>query len=163
MSCGIVAYAGLRLESLGNFDGSDGLKLMDFPELELDPEPHFTKYPARVIVRKHLSKAGHQYFSFINEKLGNLIVQYLSERKKTKGEVLTPDTPLIRAFGMKNNGVEKPFLGTPNVSWEMKRAIVRAGYKNRPHDLRSFFDTQLLIAENRGEDCTRLPSIPYGT
>jgi hypothetical protein len=66
-----------------------------------------------------------------------------------EGEVLTKDSPLIKAFGMKKNGGE--FVQTQNISYEIRNAIRTAGYSFRPYDLRSFFDTQLLIAENRGK------------
>jgi hypothetical protein len=144
----LVAYSGLRLETLGDLHGTNGLTLGDFPQLVLKSEIRFTENPAQVLVRNRLSKAGHQYFSLLNGKASECIVASLRERV-AKGEKLSVDTPLIRAFGMKRTGGE--FVGTPNISWEIKRAITRAGFNCRPYDLRAFFDTQLLIAENRGK------------
>jgi len=144
----LMAYSGLRPESLGDMHGTDGLRLGDFPQLVLEPEPHFESNPTQVIVRSSLSKAGHQYFSLLNGKGTDSIVAYLKERKG-KGETLSKETPLMQVFGMKQT--EGEFVGTANISWQIKRAITRAGFDYRPYDLRSFFDSQLLIAENRGK------------
>lgn len=151
-SVALVGWGGLRLESLGNADGTDGLRLKDFPELNIQ-ELRFESIPARVIVRAPLSKAGHQYFSFLPRKGTDVIISYLKDRI-AKGESLNPETALIKAFGNKIKAGE--FVGTPYISYEISRvisALVKANVMAhcRPYDLRSFFDTQLLIAENRGK------------
>lgn len=63
VACALVAHAGLRLESIGNFQGNDGLTIRDFPKLTIEKEQvDFGKRPTRVVVRPNLSKARHQYF-----------------------------------------------------------------------------------------------------
>ncbi|MGH2637881.1 MAG: hypothetical protein ACRDF4_01115, partial [Rhabdochlamydiaceae bacterium] len=120
----LIGYSGLRLESLGNLHGTDGIRLGDFPQLVLEPEPHFTSTPAQILVRPTISKAGHQYFSFVNKKGTELILTHIKER--IASETVSKDSPLIRAYGMKSTKGE--FVGTPNISWQIKRAITRPGY-----------------------------------
>ncbi|MGC8663924.1 MAG: site-specific integrase, partial [Thermoplasmata archaeon] len=57
----LMAFSGLRPESLGNYDGTDGIRLGDLKELNLDTL-EFEKSPTILIVRSSLSKAKHQYF-----------------------------------------------------------------------------------------------------
>ena len=51
----LMAFSGLRPESLGNYDGTDGLKFSDFPELKLTDRG------------VEFSKARCKYFSFMDE------------------------------------------------------------------------------------------------
>jgi hypothetical protein len=44
----------------------------------------------------------------------------------------------------------KPFIRSTNISDMIRSAIRRAGFKWRPYVLRSYFDTQLMLAESRG-------------
>jgi hypothetical protein len=56
---GLMAFAGLRPQSIGNHDGSDGLTLRDLPELKIEGRKVvFEKIPTMIIVRPALSKAG---------------------------------------------------------------------------------------------------------
>ena len=52
-----MAYSGLSPESFGNYEGMDGLRLVDLKELELSDEIQFDKVPVTVMVRSKLSKA----------------------------------------------------------------------------------------------------------
>ncbi len=146
VSIALICYGGLRLQSLGNYSGTDGLRLGDFPDLELNSNPHFTEIPARVIVRRELSKARHQYFTYLNEKGCSFVIDYLKERIG-RGEKLTKESPLIKATERKQGS---GFVTTANIGDEIRRAIRRAGFNWRPYVLRAYFDTQMLIAENNG-------------
>ncbi|NIM44299.1 MAG: site-specific integrase, partial [Nitrososphaeria archaeon] len=54
---------GLRIKTLGNYEGGDGLRVKDLPELVVrDGGVEFERVPTIVMVRRYLSKAGHQYF-----------------------------------------------------------------------------------------------------
>ena len=65
----LVAHSGLRLETVGNYRGDDGLRIRDLPELRVEGDSiEFEQVPTLVIVRKELSKAGHQYFTFLTEE-----------------------------------------------------------------------------------------------
>lgn len=128
----LVAFAGLRLEVIGNHDGSDGLRVGDLPELRGDD---FLVVPTIVSVREELSKAGHAYLTFLNDLGCKYLLAYLRSR-----EGLSPDDPLIEARG-------GGFLTSRGVSAALRKAIRRAGYDFRPYSLRHYFDTRMLLAE----------------
>jgi len=150
----LIAKAGLRPEVVGNFDASDGLMIKDLPELEIiGGTARFGKVPAKIVVRKTLSKARHNYFTFITESGTKKLVAYLNQRI-SEGEVLDAESPLIAplskyyTFRGKNEG--KKFLSTARIEADVRKAM-RPRFKWRPYVLRAFFDTQLLIAESRGK------------
>ncbi|MGP6220772.1 hypothetical protein [Caldiplasma sukawensis] len=64
----LMAFSGLRPESLCDYEGTDGLRSGDLKELKLSDEIGFNKIPVTVTVRSKLSKARHQYFSFLGEE-----------------------------------------------------------------------------------------------
>ena len=148
----LMAFSGLRPESLGSYNGDDGLKLSDIPDLTIQSNnTTIEKTPAQIIIRPELSKARHQYFSFIAEEGCTYIREYLKSRINN-GEKLTKDSPLILPdTNMSRKEYENPFLETQLVSREIKKAIIKAGYKWRPYVFRSYFATALDIAESKGE------------
>ena len=143
----IMAFSGLRPESLGDYEGTDGLRLGDLKELKLSDEIQFDKIPVTVMVKSKLSKARHQYFSFIGEEGATYIKEYLEERRK-QGEELTYESPLLQfdVRGVKKNA----FLRTTLVTRDIREAIEAAGLKMRPYVLRAYFSTALDIAESKG-------------
>ena len=150
----LIGKAGLRPEVLGNHDATDGLMIRDLPELEMvQGIARFAKKPAKVVVRRTLSKAGHSYFSFITETGTKRILAYINQRI-IDGEILGPESPVIvpfskyRRFRGKNEG--RKFLSTAIIERDVRQTM-RPRFKWRPYVLRSFFDTQLLIAESRGK------------
>jgi hypothetical protein len=140
-----VAHSGVRIEVLGNYNGIDGLRIADLPEIEIKPDSVcFKKTPALMIVRKELSKAGHQYFTFLSTEGCAYVQDYLEERLRG-GEILTPKSPLITPkYKMKS------FIKANNVSDAIKIAIKAAGFTWRPYVLRCYFDTMLMLAESKG-------------
>ncbi len=100
----IMAFSGLRPESLGDYEGTDGLRLGDIKDLHISDEIRFEKVPATVMVKSKLSKARHQYFSFMGEEGATYIKEYLEERRK-QGEELTYESPLLQfdVRGVKKN------------------------------------------------------------
>jgi integrase len=91
----LMAFAGLRPQSIGNYDGSDGLMLKDLPELRIEgKEVVFEKIPTMVIVRSTLSKAKHKYFTFLGSEGCTYLKEYLEQRIRG-GEELKPESPLI--------------------------------------------------------------------
>ncbi len=143
----IMAFSGLRPESLGDYEGTDGLRLGDIKDLRISDEIQFDKTPSMVMVKNKLSKARHQYFSFIGEEGTTYIREYLEERRK-QGEELTYDSPLLQfdVRGVKKNN----FLRTTLVTRDIREAIEQAGLKMRPYVLRAYFSTALDIAESKG-------------
>jgi len=143
----MMAFSGLRPESLGDYEGTDGLRLGDIKDLRISDEIQFDKTPSMVMVKNKLSKARHQYFSFIGEEGTTYIKEYLEERRK-QGEELTYDSPLLQfdVRGVKKNN----FLRTTLVTRDIREAIEQAGLKMRPYVLRAYFSTALDIAESKG-------------
>ncbi|MEM3714383.1 MAG: hypothetical protein QXF82_05485 [Nitrososphaeria archaeon] len=108
----------------------------------------FTKVPAMLVVRRGLSKARHQYFTFIPQQTITYIQEYLKERVK-QGEELSKDSPLL---GFDPRGVKKnKFLRTTLVTRIIREAILRAGFNWRPYVLRAYRDKNMLIAESKGK------------
>ena len=146
----LVSQSGVRLEVLGNYQGSDGLRLGDFPELKIESDTvNFEVVPARIVIRPSLSKAGHEYFTFIGPEGTEYIRDYLNERIR-KGEKLSIDSPLVIPRNQKIH-----FISTINIGDQIRDAIRKAGFYWRPYDLRHYFATQTLEAESKGTGLIR--------
>jgi integrase len=142
----LLAHAGLRPESLGNYRGTDGLRLGDLPDLRVKGKTVvFGKLPAQVVVRAELSKSGRRYFSFLGPEAAEYLKAYLEERMR-EGERLSDDSDVIAPAWSK-----KAFLTSINVSDAIRKAIRASGFHARPYVLRAYFDTQLLLAESKGK------------
>ncbi|MGP8071236.1 MAG: site-specific integrase [Candidatus Bathyarchaeia archaeon] len=152
----MMAFAGVRPGVLGDYKGQDGLRVEDFPELDVTPSKiGFEKTPAMVVVRASLSKGGHQYFSFIGDEPCGYVVDYLNERRSRFGEDIRTDSPIIRPKFTPSERSDKDtllrdFVRTTNVGDMIRCSIRRAGFGWRPYVLRCYFDTQLLLAESKG-------------
>jgi len=149
VSFALMAFSGLRPHSLGNYDGSDGLRLGDFVEAEIrDNGIEFVKVPAMLVVRKGLSKGGHQYFTFVPKQTITYTKEYLDEMLK-QGEELGKGSPL---FGFDPRGPRKNrFLRTTLITRDIREAILKAGFSWRPYVLRAYCDTNMIIAESKGK------------
>jgi hypothetical protein len=152
-SISLIAKSGLRPEVLGYYDGSDGLVIKDLPDIAIvKGEAQCLVSPPMVVVRKTLSKARHQYFTFASSNGTKKLLAYLNERL-ARGDALNADTPVISPdllyhYGRGKNSTKK-FLPTVRVSDAIRTAL-RPRFAWRPYVFRSYFDTQLLIAESRG-------------
>lgn len=149
VSITLMAFSGLRPESLGNYVGTDGMRLGDLLEAEIGEDGmKFTRLPAMVLVRRGLSKARHQYFTFVPEQATTYISDYLEMRLKA-GERLSKNSPLLGfdARGPKKN----KFLRTTLVTRDVKETILKAGFSWRPYVLRAYFDTNMIMAESNGK------------
>jgi hypothetical protein len=141
----LVAHGGLRLESIGDYKGQDGLTIRDLPELKVGhSEVMFETVPSMIVVRPSLSKARHRYFTFLTEEACGYLKDYLEERSRN-GEKLDADSAIVRP-----KVAQKPFIRSINIGDMMRSAIRAAGYPWRPYVLRSYFDTQLMLAESKG-------------
>lgn len=149
LSEALIAFADLRPESIGNYDGSDGLKLGDLPGVRIENgQVVFEKTPAMIVVRASLSKARHKYFTFLSSEGSNYLKEYLEERTRT-GEELTPSSPLIAHE--RNKASTKPFMLTRKITELIRNAMRKAGVYKRPYVLRAYAETQLIIAESKGK------------
>ncbi len=142
----LTAYSALRPGSMGNYLGNDGLRLKDLPELRIDGDQvAIEKVPTQVRVRKTLSKARHQYFTFLGEEGCKYLKEYLDARIRA-GEKLEAESPIV---GHIRPG-KLDFMRTTKLSWEVKLAMKKAGFSWRPYVLRSYCATAFDIAESRG-------------
>jgi hypothetical protein len=143
--CALLAHAGLRPESVGNYEGDDGLVIGDLPDVSIvDQTVTFTKIPALIIVRRELSKAGHQYFTFIGDEACGYLKDYLELRIR-QGEQLSANSAIVTPKQRM-----KPFIRTANIGDAVRDCMRNAGFSWRPYVLRSYFDTQLMLAESKG-------------
>jgi len=126
--------------------GTDGIRLGDMKELNLETL-EFEKVPTILIIRPSLSKAKHQYFTFISEEGITYIKEYLMERKN-KGEELKKESPLLvlDEKGAKSHSM----LRTQLITRKIREAIGSAGLKMRLYVLRGYFATALDIPESKG-------------
>jgi len=156
-SISLIAFSGLRPETLGNSRGTDGLQIRDLPELEInETEVSFTSTPTMVVVRHELSKAKHKYHTFLGPEGCEYLKAYL-EKRIADGEKLQPNTAVITyKSGYAETGYrgessrENMHLTTKTITKEIRDSM-RPKYDWRPYVLRSYFDTQLLVAENNGK------------
>jgi hypothetical protein len=145
VACAFVAFAGLRLEVLGNYLGDDGLRIEDLPELTVkNGKVSFEKVPMKVTVRVTLSKMGNHYSTFLCEEGCEYVKQYLEWRIR-RGEKLTPKSPLVTPL---RRSLVGEHIRTTNISDMIRDSIRAAGFKWRPYVLRRYFDTRLMMAES---------------
>jgi len=141
----LVAHTGVRIKTIGNYRGDDGLRVRDLPEMRVEGKTvEFEAVPTLVVVRRELSKAGHQYLTFLGEEGCDYLKDYLETRMR-EGEKLTKDSAIVTPKQRM-----KPFIRATNVGDVIRSAIRKAGFKWRPYVLRSYFDTQLMLAESKG-------------
>jgi hypothetical protein len=144
----LIAFADLRPHSLGNHDGSDGLMLKDFSELQIDDgEVVFDKVPTMVVVRSNPSKARNKYFTFLSKEGCMYLQEYLEERIR-KGEKLTNKSPIIT---YERSSPNRKFLTTRKITRMIRESMRSAGVRKRPYVLRAYAKTQLIIAESKGK------------
>jgi hypothetical protein len=143
--CILLAHAGVRPEVLGNYRGTDGLQVCDLPEMAIaDNTVIFKKVPTMLRVRSTLSKKAHEYFSFVSEEGCGYLKAYMEMRLRN-GEKIASSSPIIRP-----KTAAKEFITTTNIGDAARNAIRKAGFQWRPYVLRSFFATQMMLAESKG-------------
>ena len=147
-ACILMAYTGMRPQVMGNYLGDDGLKISDIPEMDIvDMKVNFRNVPTLIVVRPEISKARHQYMTFLGNE-GCFILKAYMEERMNEGEKLTPESSIIAPakLGLRDN----QFIRTINVGDIVRDAIRKAGFAWRPYVLRAYFDTQLMMAESKG-------------
>ena len=144
--CVIMAHSGVRPEVLGNYEGNDGLRVRDFPEMRIEGEEIiFDAMPTMIRVREELSKTGKEYFSFLSTQGCEYLKEYLESRLRA-GETFTIDTDVITP-----KSFDKSFIRSINIGDIIRKSIRGAGFSWRPYVLRAYCDTQLLLAESKGK------------
>lgn len=152
---GLLAFSGLRPESLGNYDGSDAIKIGDVEGLSINGDHvEFSNIPAvlkvRQSVKAQLSKKGHSYITFIPKQTLDYIKDYLDYRLK-QGEALSPDSPIV-TVDPKGNQHRKfgDVMSTAILTRDVRDAIRNAGFSWRPYVMRSYFSSALDVCEAKG-------------
>ena len=145
-ACAIVGFTGVRIGVLGNYTGTDGLKIKDIPDLKIvGDQITFQRIPAQIRVREELSKSGKKYFTFLGQEGCIYLQNYLIERIRS-GEVITPESAVITPSKLAYRS--KHHITTINIGDLMRNAIRNAGFTWRPYVMRSFFDSRLLLAQD---------------
>lgn len=150
----LMAKSGLRPEVIGNHNGTDGLRMRDMPDLVIqEGMVRCIRTPNRIVVRRELSKAGHQYFTFSTGSATDQITAYLNDRL-SRGEPLHGDSAVVAPDHVyktnRGRNSARGFLPTQRLS-RLVRNTFRPRFQWRPYVLRPYFDTQLLIAESKGK------------
>ncbi len=143
----LMAFSGMRPESIGDYEGSDGIRLGDIEGLNLKTL-EFEKSPAIITVRDNLSKTRDEYFTMIGDEGITYIKEYLKDRQY-EGEKFSKGTPLIRFRWGKDTKRDVP--RTLLITREIRDAMRKAGFDDmRPYVLRRYFASALSIGEMRG-------------
>ena len=158
----LIGFAGARPGTQGNKRGTDGFVIGDMPDLEIvatTKEVKFKNIPSRIIIRSGISKSRHEYFTFLGQEGCSILKEYLEKRMQS-GEVLNAESPLILPLPEERERVShlnlgyqerrNGFLSTPSIRRSIRMALRRSGIRMRPYVLRSYFDTQLMLAESKG-------------
>ena len=148
---GLVAFSGIRPGAIGNYAGDDGLRIGDVIDLKVDKDGvNFEKLPALMIVRAELSKSHKRYYTFIGPQSAKYLKEYLNQRIQ-EGEKLNAKSPVIRPDpNMSRLQEPKTFMMSTIVEREIKKAIVKAGFKWRPYVFRHRFGVSLDASEGKG-------------
>ena len=118
VAAALLAHAGLRIETLGNYRGNDGLRLGDLPDVVVKGKTlTFRKVPLEVVVRPQLSKSDRRYFTFLGPEAAGYLKAYLEGRLRD-GKKLTDDSDVIAPTWS-----EKAFLTSINVGDAIRKAI----------------------------------------
>lgn len=167
----LMAFSGFRPEVLGNSEGTDGLKVADFWEMQIEYEKDektqqdivesgkvkfgvykkvkgemvwVPKIPTLIVVRIESSKTRTEYVTFLNEEGCPVVKDYLEQRMKG-GEKLSPNSPILVPRNRKPDHIT-----THAVEKTIRTAIKNAKLESRPYELRSYFETRMEQAEKDG-------------
>ncbi|MHB8586878.1 MAG: site-specific integrase [Thermoplasmatota archaeon] len=141
----LMAYSGVRPEVLGNYLGTDGLRVKDLPEALIEKgQVVFDKVPTRLVVPERMSKTGRPYFTFLGQEGCAYLAAYLGKRAEA-GEKLSIDSPIITP-----RNVEKPFMRSVNIGDLIRKPMRAAGLSEPPYIWRSYFSSRAMLAEGKG-------------
>ena len=147
VACSLVAFSGLRLEVLGDYLGSDGLEIRDFPEMVVKGGGvEFEQVPMVIGVRRSLSKSNNPFLTFLCDEGCQYLKNYLEWRVR-RGEKITPESPIVTPLKLALSGEH---IRTTNIGDMIRKPIRAAGYNWRPYVFRRYFDTRLMMAESDG-------------
>jgi len=131
----LMAFSGLQITIIGNVSGTDGIRLGDVVDLNIE-SLEFARVPAQIVVRRELGKK--RYITFASRKTCDYIKLYLQSREG-QGERLTEDSPLVE----RKKGI---FVNAAYVSKLAIRTIARSGMNLLPRELQEYFRAGLQKA-----------------
>jgi integrase len=150
----LLALGGQREETLGNYRGTDGLRIRDIVDAHLDEGTGclvFDRIPTRIVVRPGLSKVGHTYFFFLGPEAIGYLDGYLRDRVAA-GERLTPDSALItlvpERLGLyRERG--KQFISTRNIADFIRKPMRAAGVHDlTPYAWRAYYSSRTMLCRD---------------
>lgn len=140
----LMAFSGVRPEVMGNYKGTDGLRVRDLADAHLNGNALvFDQVPCRIQVRE-LSKTKQPYFTFLGPEGCQYLQAHLAERA-ADGETLDVDSPIITP-----RNLAKPFMRSTAISGLIREPMRAAGLKEPPYIWRSYFNNRCLNAERYG-------------
>ncbi len=150
----LLALGGQREEALGNYRGTDGLRVRDIIDAHIDDATGvlaFDRIPARIVVRPGLSKVGHTYFFFLGPEAVGYLDGYLRGRVEG-GERLTPDSALItlnpRLRGL-YRGTDKQFISTTNLADLIRKPMRAASILDlSPYAWRAYYSSRAMLCRD---------------
>ena len=149
----LLAFSGLRPETLGNYDGSDALRIKDIEGLKIGTEGiDYTTFPAMLKVRQskvQLSKKGHGYFTFIPQQTGKYVKDYIDARIR-EGENVSPESPIITTDTRGSNLRRSGILATTFILKDVRGSMKKSGLSFRPYALRVYWASSMDVAEAKG-------------
>ncbi len=91
----LMSKSGVRPKVMGNYDGTDGLRMRDLPDVVIHQGmAKCIRMPCQIVVRAELSKTRHQYFTFLTASGTTKLLAYLNDRLAC-GEPLHGDSAVI--------------------------------------------------------------------
>ena len=162
-----TAHAGLRFMSYGDYKGTDGIRIKDFPELKIvtdekrrQKEVIFEKKPAWCRIRWNLSKTRKPYESKWSVEACDVLKDYLDDRIRS-GEILDLESGIVVTTEEDRRRLDvpheklgvldaSPFLCSGKVAKLVKDAMDAIGLNARPYIWRHFFDSKMMVAQDKG-------------
>ncbi len=150
----LLALGGQREETLGNYRGTDGLRIRDIVDARIDEGTGFLAFeriPARIVVRPGLSKVGHTYFFFLGPEAVGYLDAYMRNRV-ADGEKLASDSALITLAPQQHRPYRdtgKQFIRTINIADLIRKPMRAAGILDlTPYAWRAYYSSRAMLCRD---------------
>jgi integrase len=150
----LLALGGQREETLGNYTGTDGLRIRDIVDAHIDEAAGslaFDRIPVRIVVRPGLSKVGHTYFFFLGPEAVGYLDGYMHNRV-ADGEKLTPESALITMGPQQHRPYRdtgKQFIRTINIADMIRKPMRAAGILDlTPYAWRAYYSSRTMLCRD---------------
>lgn len=149
----ILSECGVRTKTIILLLSSSGLRVGELRELKLS-DVDMISNPVKITIKGATAKERKSRITFISKEAKDSLNSYL-EKRKGKGENITPDSSLITTSG----GVKMSYQ---NLQFILNNAFKKVSkkegkrYKLHAHSLRKWFKTQMISAGVPGPIVDRL-------